>query len=80
MSEKTACMPLEYDDFRHVVHHYREPKFRLELAVPEVKLVILQLHFFLGGASLHVKKVAERAYWVLLQALGLLDLFEDRAP
>ena len=57
--EKTACMPLECDDFRHVVHHY-EPKFRLELAAPGVKLLILEFHF--SGRSELVYVVAKHGF------------------
>ena len=57
MSEKMGCMPLEYEDFRHVVHHYDEPKFRLELAVPEV-IILLILELYFSGRSELVDAVA----------------------
>ncbi|GER41533.1 DCD (Development and Cell Death) domain protein [Striga asiatica] len=36
---RKICEPLEEDSFRPILHHYDGPKFRLELNIPEVKLV-----------------------------------------
>lgn len=40
---RNICESLEEDSFRPILHHYDGPKFRLELSVPEVSLLLFPL-------------------------------------
>jgi uncharacterized protein (UPF0262 family) len=74
VATRKICDPLEEDAFRPILHHYDGPKFRLELSITEVCAIVNGVS---EASSVH-HMVHLTEMLLSMQALSLLDIFEDK--